>query len=185
MNYKPDTYNIYQLLEIFPEAKTFVKRKTKDEIEQLKKELEERLLIQRQCTKVISTSLYANRWFWQMVADILIIPNREEIEKKLKQCYFLLAFLKPKPEQTVKDDSITEQDIIRAKQIPLSNFLKILRSGFSRCELHTDKTPSLKVYEKQNKWYCFSCHAGGDVIDLIMKLHNKDFHSAIRFLINK
>jgi len=185
MSYVQEKYTIYQLLEIFPEAKTIVRQKTKQEIADLKYRLDERLRIQRECTKVISRSIYRNRWFWQMVADILYIPDKTEIEKGIKQKYFLLEFLKPKSEQTVKDDKITEQDIMRAKQIPLTNFLTINRLGFATCQLHTDKTPSVKYYDKQNKWHCFSCGQGGDTIDLCMKIHNKTFHEAIRFLINK
>ena len=45
--------------------------------------------------------------------------------------------------------------------------LEISRSGMARCPFHDDHTPSLKVDE----WfYCFGCHAQGDVIDLTARL---------------
>ena len=120
-----------------------------------------------------------------MVADILYIPDKTEIEKGLKQRYFLLEFLKPKKEEVVKGVKITEQDIIRAKGVPLTNFITVNRMGFARCIFHTDRTASLKVYEKTNRWWCYSCNTGTDVVDLIMKMHNKDFYSAVKFLIGK
>ena len=184
MNYKPDNYSIYQLLEIFPEARSIVRTRAKEEITQLRKQLDERLNIRRECTKVIS-KVYKDRWFWQMVVDFIYIPDKQELEKKLKQRYFLLEFLKPKPAQTVKGDKITQQDIMRAKEVPVVNFIEVNRMGFARCPLHTDKTPSLKYYPKTNTFYCYSCGACRDTIDLIMKLQNKDFHQAVKFLINK
>ena len=57
--------------------------------------------------------------------------------------------------QTLKD-SITCRDAAEKYGLEVS------RSGMARCPFHDDHTPSLKVDE----WfYCFGCHAQGDVID--------------------
>jgi len=74
-----------------------------------------------------------------------------------------------------------EVDIDRAKQVPITDFIKI-RQGFATCPLHIDKKPSLKVY-KNNTWYCFSCHTGGDVIEFIIRTHNINFLSAVKYLL--
>lgn len=37
-----------------------------------------------------------------------------------------------------------------------------------RCPFHSDKTPSMKINETY--YYCFGCHATGDVIDFAAKL---------------
>lgn len=42
------------------------------------------------------------------------------------------------------------------------------RSGFICCPFHTEKTPSLKIYDK--RWHCYGCGAGGTAIDFAMKL---------------
>jgi len=41
------------------------------------------------------------------------------------------------------------------------------RSGKVRCPFHTDRTPSLHVYQEPSRgWYCYGCHRGGSVYDL-------------------
>ena len=41
--------------------------------------------------------------------------------------------------------------------------VRIGRNGMCRCPFHPDKTPSMKINETY--YYCFGCHATGDVID--------------------
>ena len=48
--------------------------------------------------------------------------------------------------------------------------VKVDRSGMCRCPFHPDKTPSMKINETY--YYCFGCHATGDVIDFTAKLFN-------------
>lgn len=43
------------------------------------------------------------------------------------------------------------------------------RRGRVFCPLHTEDTPSFKVYDNRS-FYCFGCGAGGDVITLVAKL---------------
>lgn len=38
--------------------------------------------------------------------------------------------------------------------------------GYCHCPAHVDKTPSLRLYPGDRGFYCYSCHAGGSVIDL-------------------
>ena len=42
------------------------------------------------------------------------------------------------------------------------------RGGFVRCPFHEDHTPSLRLYE--DHYYCFGCHAHGDVVDLYARM---------------
>jgi len=53
------------------------------------------------------------------------------------------------------------------------------RSNFACCFLHTDKTPSMKIYPNNNSWHCFSCNSGGDVISLVQAIYDIDFKTAI------
>ncbi len=48
--------------------------------------------------------------------------------------------------------------------------LEVNRSGMCCCPFHTEKTPSMKLYEKDNKFYCFGCGKSGDGIDLCSAL---------------
>lgn len=40
------------------------------------------------------------------------------------------------------------------------------------CPLHNERTPSFTVSPARDIYYCFGCHAGGDVISFIAKLEN-------------
>lgn len=52
---------------------------------------------------------------------------------------------------------VSIRDFCRAVGIPLS------RSNKTSCPMHTDKTPSLSIQD--NRFKCFSCGAGGSIID--------------------
>lgn len=53
------------------------------------------------------------------------------------------------------------------------------RAGFCRCPLHSgDNTASLKLYPDGKGWYCFGCHQGGTVIDLVKAMFGIDFRQA-------
>ena len=56
-----------------------------------------------------------------------------------------------------------------------------VKRGFICCPFHSERTPSLKLYEN-NTWYCFGCGAHGDVIDFVSKMEGKTFSETIRSL---
>ena len=53
------------------------------------------------------------------------------------------------------------------------------KAGFAVCPFHGDTAPSLKLYAGARGWTCFGCHAGGSVIDLVMRLTDTDFCQAV------
>ena len=52
--------------------------------------------------------------------------------------------------------------------------------GFSCCPFHHEKTPSLKVYEKEKGFHCFGCGESGDVISFVQKYFNLSFKEALQ-----
>lgn len=54
------------------------------------------------------------------------------------------------------------------------------RNGFIRCPFHTDKTPSLSI--KGERFRCFSCDRGGDVIDFTREYFSLEFRAACKKL---
>ena len=97
-----------------------------------------------------------------------------------------MRYFKKQAETDDNNGRITNDDVRRAKEVPLEHFLKINPAGFAHCPLgHTDKTPSLRVYKNKNRWFCYSCGSGYDVIDLFMKLNDCSFITAVKKLINK
>ena len=58
--------------------------------------------------------------------------------------------------------------------------LSVTRNGMARCPFHEDHSPSLKLNE--DYYYCFGCHATGDVIDFTSKLLQLCKHHAAKQL---
>lgn len=50
------------------------------------------------------------------------------------------------------------------------------------CPFHNDIDPSLMIYPDNQRWRCYSCNIGGDVINFTMHYHNMDFKETIKYL---
>jgi len=49
------------------------------------------------------------------------------------------------------------------------------------CPIHTEKTPSLQIYEETESWNCFGeCSMGGDAIEFIKTIEGVNFPQAVR-----
>jgi DNA primase len=83
----------------------------------------------------------------------------------------------------VPGDSETDR-IKQAKAIPIDTFLKFNHQGKAKCPFHIDHTPSLQRYPN-NTWHCFSCGAGRDTIDFVMKTQELSFNKAIDYLLKE
>ena len=53
---------------------------------------------------------------------------------------------------------------------------------WGHCPFHTDKTPSFSVSPDKQLFHCFSCKAGGSVIQCIMQAENLTYLDAVRHL---
>jgi DNA primase len=51
-------------------------------------------------------------------------------------------------------------------------------ANFIPCPFHSERTASMKLYPGDGGFHCFGCHAGGSVIDFVMKLFNQPFRAA-------
>jgi DNA primase len=76
-------------------------------------------------------------------------------------------------------------------QITLSKFIeektgvKFTQKGknlWCRCPLHGEKTGSFVVYDYKQFFYCFGCHAHGDVFGFLMAYENKSFTQVLQDL---
>ena len=50
------------------------------------------------------------------------------------------------------------------------------------CPFHSEKTPSFHVHAERQFFYCFGCHAKGDVIHFVEKMEGLTFADALRWL---
>ena len=67
----------------------------------------------------------------------------------------------------------------------ISRYVELKKSSSSfvgLCPFHNEKTPSFHVNPAKQFFYCFGCHAGGDVITFIMKIENLTYPEAVNFL---
>lgn len=56
--------------------------------------------------------------------------------------------------------------------------MKIQRNNLTCCCFHDDHHPSMKLND--DYFYCFSCLAHGDVIDLVAQLHRESHYAAVQ-----
>ena len=50
------------------------------------------------------------------------------------------------------------------------------------CPIHSDRTPSFTIYAGDQRWHCFGCGEGGDVLDFVRKLHGVGLRDAAGML---
>ncbi len=73
-------------------------------------------------------------------------------------------------------------DILELVREYVPNLKKSGRVYFARCPFHQEKTPSFSVTPDKGLFYCFGCHAGGDVFKFLMKIENLTFTEAAKKL---
>lgn len=56
--------------------------------------------------------------------------------------------------------------------------IDVNRQGFACCPFHTEKTPSMKVYDGDRGFHCFGCGQNGSVIDFVMMYFKLNFAEA-------
>lgn len=60
--------------------------------------------------------------------------------------------------------------------------IKVDRTGKCCCIFHADKHPSMKLYDGNRGFYCFVCHKGGSVIDIVQQANGCTFRTAMEWL---
>ncbi|MBO6298468.1 MAG: DNA primase [Lachnospiraceae bacterium] len=61
------------------------------------------------------------------------------------------------------------KDSLSLRQVVEHYGLHVGRNGKAQCPFHSDKTPSLQLYE--DHYHCFGCNAHGDAIDYVGRLY--------------
>lgn len=107
----------------------------------------------------------------------LIASRIDDLEKALYRVTGEIKSLKNGA--TAKQGSITPDMIERAREYPIDNLVEVKR-GKALCIFHDDNHPSMSI--KDNRFYCFSCGAKGDTIELVMKRDSLTFPEAVKVL---
>ncbi len=56
------------------------------------------------------------------------------------------------------------------------------RRSTGLCPFHRDRDPSFVVYPETASWFCYGCHAGGDVIDFVGRIRGTPFRETAALL---
>lgn len=83
----------------------------------------------------------------------------------------------------VSDVPITEQEVTRAKNYPITDLIKFNCAGFAPCIFHSEKTGSMKYYKGSNSVHCFGCKTTGDSIKVAQQLFGENFINTVKRLI--
>lgn len=78
-------------------------------------------------------------------------------------------------------DLMNKNDIVSV----VSEYIELKSRGgrlWGHCPFHADKTPSFSVSPDKQLFHCFSCKAGGSVIQFIMQAENLSYVDAVRHL---
>src|SRR3990167_3710436 len=94
------------------------------------------------------------------------VKHAERLERKLGKLSMDVKIL------LGKEGGISPELIVRARSYPIESLLPS-RNGMASCPFHRDRHPSMDI--RKNFYYCYSCGANGDVIDLVMRLNNISF----------
>lgn len=66
-----------------------------------------------------------------------------------------------------------------------ARLVRLKRSGAGWtgcCPFHPDRSPSFTIYDEGQRFKCFGCGAGGDVLDFVQRAYGMDLAGAIRAL---
>ena len=70
----------------------------------------------------------------------------------------------------------------------IGEYVKLKRAGTNYtglCPFHNEKTPSFSVSADKQLYYCFGCHAGGNVFTFIREYQNATFSEALQILADR
>jgi len=87
------------------------------------------------------------------------------------------------------DDQVLEEILNRLDIVEIvSESVNLSRKGnryWGLCPFHQEKTASFCVTPDKNMFYCFGCHAGGDIFSFVMKRDGLEFREAMEYLAGK
>ncbi len=91
------------------------------------------------------------------------------------------ASLKRIPDSVVAEIKQANELVSVVEQyLPLQK--KSSSNYFGLCPFHSEDTPSFSVNPREQFYYCFGCHKGGDVVSFIKEMEHLDYGQALRYL---
>ena len=89
----------------------------------------------------------------------------------------------------MKDERLLEELKARLDIVDvISDYIELKRAGQNYkglCPFHSEKTPSFMVNPGKQRFHCFGCNVGGDIIHFVMKYENLSFQETLKLLAKK
>ncbi len=83
-------------------------------------------------------------------------------------------------------EEVVQEVLLRADIVDvIGDYVQLKRTGANAkglCPFHQEKTPSFTVSPAKGLFYCFGCHASGNVFRFLMQYEHMTFPEAVRFL---
>lgn len=76
-----------------------------------------------------------------------------------------------------KDGEITDEMILRAKEYPIEQILKLERNGRAKCVFHSGEDGNMDI--RKNYAYCYVCGKSSDSIGVYMAFYDCNFRQAV------
>lgn len=180
------TMNKYELIEIYKPTQKLLKELLSAEYDKLDriKQTEKNLINSIDKRKMPYKEKETLNWLF--ISLYVKIP-REGVMKKVEHYKKLISvqkYLNTKKKIGSNREEVS-LNIEHAKSVPISNYIEFNRQHRTLCLWHDDKNPSMYYDVKRNRVHCFSCTKGGDVIDVVQKLLNKEFIEAVKIILGK
>lgn len=98
-----------------------------------------------------------------------------------------ITVLRDRISKPVRNPIRSDDRLVRAKEYPIKDLIKLNRDGFAACVYHSEKSASMRVY-KDNHAFSYCCNRRSDAIDIYCVLNgldvkrSDDFKQAVTFL---
>jgi hypothetical protein len=166
---KSETINLSAALSIFEDQLTDIRKACVENYHVIQLIPHKELDIDGDCTK----------------DDIHLAVEHNKVQKLSAPIKQVIKRIDARKRHYTKE-TITEVMIERAREYPIADLYQMLTServghGNVSCPFHDDNKPSMSL-KKNNRYKCFSCDAGGDTIDMYMKVNGVNFLEAVRAL---
>jgi DNA primase len=93
---------------------------------------------------------------------------------------------KDKPVSQLIPEEVVQEVLLRTDIVDvIGDYVQLKRTGANAkglCPFHQEKTPSFTVSPAKGLFYCFGCHASGNVFRFLMQHEHMTFPEAVRFL---
>lgn len=83
---------------------------------------------------------------------------------------------------SINIDGIRNEYPVTAVVGAISKLRRAGREWVACCPIHAENSPSFTIYAGDRRWHCFGCGEGGDVLDLVRKLHGVGLRDAAAML---